>query len=93
MSDESLEMKRRIDEPDCMAAPKQQPIWIAIILIAVAVVILQALTFIRTEPADVLFEVQMLRSEIRDRTNDRFYRADFDSFLRNNPELKPPSGW
>lgn len=93
MSEENSEMKHRIDEPTSIPVPNQQPVWIAIILIAVAVVLLQALTFIRTEPADVLFEVQMLRSEIRDRTNDRFYHQDFESFLKNNPQLKPPDGW
>lgn len=48
---------------------------------------------IEVAPADVLREVRQLRDDVKFRTNDRFYRSEFELFLEANPDLKPPIGW
>ena len=48
---------------------------------------------IEVAPADVLREVRGLRDDVQHRTADRFFRAQFESFLKNNPQLKAPDNW
>ena len=35
-------------------------------------------------------QAREIHDEIDEKTHDRFYRSDFESFLENNPHLAPP---
>lgn len=67
--------------------------WLALLTLVAVSLGAQLIAFLKTEPEDVLIEVRQLRELIEVRTYDRFHRKEFDSFLRNNPELIPPDNW
>ena len=62
--------------------------WIA--LSALLVFMMLSVQLLSTRPGDVLREVQELRRELDKKTHDRFYHAEFEAFLRANPELNRP---
>ncbi len=65
--------------------------WLALFALVVLVLVVQISTLVRTQPRDVLQEVQQLRAELSERTIDRFFRKEFENFLKENPELNPPT--
>lgn len=38
-------------------------------------------------------KIDSARNEVRFLVRDRFYKHEFEAFLKANPELKPPAGW
>lgn len=92
-SDSSLPFEQRLEKIEKERSdgimelqPRSSPFWVAITLICVAVLLLQATAFFATKPADVYERV----NELQDELNERPTRAEFHEFLQANPQLNPP---